>query len=927
LWLRTCWADYCGACMSLSDRRLNLRGRRSECYVLDRLLERVRTGESQALVLRGEAGAGKTALLKYLVERASECRVARVAGVESEMELAFAGVQQLCGPFLDRLGDLPDPQRVALTTAFGLASGDPPDRFLVGLAVLSLLAEVAEAEPLVCVVDDAQWLDRVSAQLLAFVARRLLAERVAVVFAVREPADDRDLGGLDELVVGGLNDEDARALLDSVITGPVDDRVRERILFETRGNPLALLELPRGFTPAEMAGGFGLLDAMPLTGRLEQGFERRLEPLSIETRRLLLAAALEPVGDANLLWRAAARLGIGADAATGAEEAGLIEFGGRVRFRHPLARSAAYRLASTQDRQDVHRALAEVTDPELDPDRRAWHLARATVVPDEAVAGELERSAARAQARGGIAATAAFLECATRLTPDPALQGARALAAAQAKFEAAAPDAASELLATAELCPLDALQRARLERLRAQLVFDRQRGAAAPSLLLAAAQRLEPLDTGCARETYLDALGAAIFAGRLNGHQALREVALAARSAPPGAEPARATDLLVDGLSIRFTDGYVASVAPLRRALRAFVAEQRRGEADLRWLWLAWPVANELWDDEAWHELTTRAVGAARDAGALAVLPIALLYRAGVHIYAGEFAASTALIEEARAINEATGHTPLTYVAPVLSAARGDEALTLELTEPSIRGATARGEGRAISGAEFAQAMLYNGLGRYEDALAAAQRASDHDDLGLIGWVLAELVEAAARSDNRALGVAAVRRLQERTGAAGTDWALGIQARSRALLSDGEDADGLYREAIERLASGRLALYRARAELVYGEWLRRESRRVDARDHLHAAHEQFAAMGAEAFAERARRELLATGETVRKRTVETIDDLTAQERQIAGMAREGLSNPEIGAQLFLSARTVEWHLGKVFLKLGIRSRKELAGAL
>jgi DNA-binding CsgD family transcriptional regulator len=908
--------------MSPSDRRLNLRGRRSECQVLDRLLERVRTGESQALVLRGEAGVGKTALLQYLVERASECRVARVAGVESEMELAFAGVQQLCGPFLDRLGDLPDPQRVALTTAFGLASGDPPDQFLVGLAVLSLLAEVAEAEPLVCVVDDAQWLDRVSAQLLAFVARRLLAERVAVVFAVREPADDRDLGGLDEIVVGGLNDGDARALLDSVITGPVDDRVRERILFETRGNPLALLELPRGFTPAEMAGGFGLLDAMPLTGRLEQGFERRLEPLSIESRRLLLAAALEPVGDANLLWRAAARLGIGADAATAAEEAGLIEFGGRVRFRHPLARSAAYRLASTQDRQDVHRALADVTDPELDPDRRAWHLARATMVPDEAVAGELERSAARAQARGGIAATAAFLECATRLTPDPALQGARALAAAQAKFEAAAPDAASELLATAELCPLDALQRARLERLRAQLVFDRQRGAAAPSLLLAAAQRLEPLDTGCARETYLDALGAAIFAGRLNGHQALREVALAARSTPRGAEPARATDLLLDGLSIRFTDGYVASVAPLRRALRAFVAEQRRGEADLRWLWLAWPVA-----DEAWHELTTRAVGAARDAGALAVLPIALLYRAGVHIYAGEFAASTALIEEARAINEATGQTPLTYVAPVLSAARGDEALTLELTEPSIRGATARGEGRAISGAEFAHAMLYNGLGRYEDALAAAQRASDHDDLGLIGWILAELVEAAARSDNRDLGVAALRRLQERTGAAGTDWALGIQARSRALLSDGKDADGLYREAIERLASDRLALYRARAELVYGEWLRRESRRVDARAHLHAAHEQFAAMGAEAFAERARRELLATGETVRKRTVETIDDLTAQERQIAGMAREGLSNPEIGAQLFLSARTVEWHLGKVFLKLGIGSRKELARAL
>nr|MDQ3821817.1 AAA family ATPase [Actinomycetota bacterium] len=397
-----------------------LRGRRGECEALDRLLANVRAGESRVLVLRGEAGIGKTALLEYLMERASGCRVARAAGVESEMELAFAGLHQLCAPLLDRLGHLPVPQREALSTAFGLSAGEPPDRFLVGLAVLSLLAEVAEEAPLVCLVDDAQWLDHASAATLAFVARRLLAERVGFVFALREPTDDADLTRLPGLVVGGLGDADARALLNSVIKGPVDERVRDRIVAETHGNPLALLELPRGFTPAEVAGGFGLPSTLPLSGRIEQGFRRQLQRLPVETRQLLLTAAAEPVGDATLLWRAADRLGIGADAAAAAEAASLIEIGAGVRFRHPLVRSAIYRSASPQQRRAVHRALAEVTDPERDPDRRAWHRAHATVAPDEEVAVELEHSAGRAQARGGVAAAAAFLERATELTLDPA---------------------------------------------------------------------------------------------------------------------------------------------------------------------------------------------------------------------------------------------------------------------------------------------------------------------------------------------------------------------------------------------------------------------------------------------------------------------------------------------------------------------------
>ena len=914
--------------MSSSEPGPRLRGRRAECEALDRLVASVRAGQSRVLVVRGEAGVGKTALLEYLFERATGCRIGRAAGVESEMELAFAGLHQLCAPFLHCLEHLPGPQGDALGTAFGLVRGEPPDRLLVGLAVLTLLADVAEERPLVCVVDDAQWLDRASGQALAFVARRLVAESVALVFAVRDSGEEQDLAGLAEVVVQGLAAGDARALLESVVTGPLDERVRDRIVAETRGNPLALLELPQGLTPAELAGGFGLPDAMPLASRIEQGFLRRLLPLPLETRRLLLAAAAEPVGDAALLWRAADRLGIGTDAAAAGEAAGLIEIGTRVRFRHPLVRSAACRAAGRRDLQAVHRALAEVTDPDLDPDRRAWHLALAAVAPNEAVAGELERSAARAQERGGVAAAAAFLERATELTPDPARRGARALSAAQAKFDAAAPETALELLATAELCPLDALQRARLERLRAELTFASGRPSDAPSLLLDAARRLEPLDARLARETYLEAIGAGIFAGRLGSDRRARQVAEAARTTPAGPEPPRGLDLLLDGLAMRFTDGYVAGLAPLRRALDAFAGEQARGD-DMRWLWLAWPVAYEVWDDEAWHLLTTRLVTFARGAGVFAVLPIALIYRAMLHVQAGEFAAAGGLLDEVEVIREATGNTPLMYTSTassgplVLAAWRGQETGTLELIQASVQDATLRGEGRAISLAAYASAVLYNGLGRYQDALVAAQRACEHEDLALVGWGLAELIEASARSGNTDLAAGALRRLEERTSASGTDWALGIEACCRALLSEDETAERLYCDAIERLARTRIRVALARAHLVYGEWLRRENRRKDAREQLRIAHRMLAEIGMEGFAGRARRELLATGETARKRTVDTRDELTAQEAQIARLAGDGHTNPEIGAHLFISPRTVEWHLRKVFTKLGVGSRREL----
>jgi DNA-binding CsgD family transcriptional regulator len=895
-----------------------LLGRASERDVLDRLVAGVRKGQSRVLILRGEAGVGKTALLGHLAAAAEGCRIVRAAGVESEMELAFAGLHALCMPLLDRLEHLPPPQRDALSTAFGLSAGPPPDRFLVGLAVLSLLADTAEQQPLICIVDDAQWLDRVSAQTLAFVARRLLAERVGLVFAVREPAAEQVLEGLPELVIDGLPADEARLLLDATITGPLDARVQARILGEAGGNPLALIELPRGLTPAELAGGFGLPDARPLASRLEHSFLQRVQALPRDTQLLLLTAAAEPLGDAGLLWRAAEGLGIGAEAGRPAEAARLLELGAQVRFPHPLVRSAVYRAADPGDRRDVHGALADATDPVLDPDRRAWHRAHATATPDEAVAAEMARSADRAQGRGGLAAAAAFLQRAAELTPDPALRVERSLAAAQAKLDVADAASASELLAASALGPVDELQRARLERLGAQIAFASRRGRDAPPLLLAAARRLEPLDAAMARDTYLEAIASAMYAGRLGGGPDEREVAEAARAVIPVA-PRGAADLLLDALVTRFTDGYAASVAPLSGAVRAFDAPDAGGE-DQRWLWLACRIAQDLWDDELWHALATRGVRVARDTGALSLLPNALNYLAAFNVHAGAFTTAAVLIDEVDAITQATGLPPLKYAAVMLTASRGDQAQAQPLFDFAWRNVTARGEGSGLGQYFWLLALQHNGHGRYDKALAAAQQACEHEDVMSYGWALSELIEAAVRCGQPDEAAVALERLSERTQAAGTDWALGVEARCRALLGDDE---ALYQESIERLARSRAALELARSRLLYGEWLRRENRRTDARESLRAAHESFISMGAEAFTERARRELLATGETARRVTADTRDALTPQEVQVARLARDGLTNPEIGAQLFISPRTVEYHLRKVFRKLDVSSRKEL----
>jgi DNA-binding CsgD family transcriptional regulator len=907
-------------------RDTGLHGRDSECALLDALVGDVRRGESRSLVLRGEAGIGKTALLEYLAELASGMTVLRAVGVESEMELAYASLHQLCAPLLERLERLSAPQRQALEIVFGVSAGRPPDRFLVGVGVLSLLSEVAEDRPLLCVVDDAQWLDQASALALAFVARRLLAERVGIVFAARQPG--QALEHVPELQLRGLRNGDARSLLSSAVRFKLDERVRDRLIAEMGGNPLALLELPRGLTATQLAGGFGLLEARGLLGKIEQSFVRRITPLPEDTRLLLLVAAAEPVGDPLLLWCAAERLGIAPAAVGAAEAAALLAVGERVTFRHPLVRSAVYGSAAVEDRRAVHLALAEVTDREVDPDRRAWHLAAAATGPDEDVAVELERSAGRAQARGGVAAAAAFLKRSVALTLDPGRRAERCLAAAQAHLQAGAFDEALRLLASAEVASLDDLGRARVELLRGQIAFATSPGDEASALLLKAARQLESLDPALARETYLDAWGAAMFGGETGRVGTLDEVSRAALSAPQPTSTPRPIDLLLEGWSLLVCEGGAVGAPALSRAV-SLVAEGEIAMAEaLRWGWLAQMTASCLWDLESFRVVSERLLHFTREAGLLVEQHLLLTGLGMLATWCGDFTAAASRIAEVDAITEATQTALPRYGALQLAGWRGNEVDASALIEVEMRNALAGGQGNGVTFCQWVSAALYNGLGRYDEARAEAQRASEYrPELGLCAWARIELIEAASRTGETRLAGETLERLAEATSAGDSDWGLGILARSQALLSKGDDAEGSYREAIVRLTRTQLRPELARAHLLYGEWLRRENRRVDARAQLRAAHKQFTSIGMEAFAERARTELQATGEHVRRHTVETRDDLTAQERQIAELARDGLSNPEIGARMFLSPRTVEWHLRHVFAKLGIRSRRELENAL
>ncbi len=902
-------------------------GRRREREVLERLLQSAAGPRGAVLVVHGEPGVGKTALLDFAVEAAAGFRIVRTVGVQSEMELPFAAVQQLCAPILELRQRLSRPQRLALEVAFGLTDGPVPSVFLIGLAILGLVSEAAEDRPLLFVVDDAQWLDHASAAALSIVARRLTAENVALLVAARDP--DETFAGLPELTVRGLSRTDARMLLEAVLPSPLDTRVLERVVAETGGNPLALLELPRGLSPTQLAGGFGLPAAVPLHAGIEDRFVRWFAALPADARRLVLLAAADPTGDAALVWRAAERLGIGETAALAAESDGMLTFAGAVTFRHPLVRSAVYRAAGPEERSEVHRAIAASIDPDVDPDRRAWHRAQGATMPDEDIAAELERSAARAQARGGFAAAAAFLERSSALTLDPARRAGRALAAAHARQQAGGLDDALALVGSAEAGPLDEFQRAQAEVLRARILFAADRGREAPALLLAAARRLGSLDGRRAREVYLDALTAAVFAGRLGGEYDAKRVARAARAAAPLSPQPGPADLLLDGLAALITDGPAAGNPILRQALGAFRRDRIQSEDPLRWLWLAGRTAGFMWDYESWDSLCTEQVRAAREVGALAELPLALSSCVGVKLFAGDLRSATSLVEESAVLAAAVDRRVIPpYGQLSVAAFRGREHDFTSLARTSAIDFNARGEGLGLTLALWVTAALYNGLGRYDAAFAAATDATENPrELWFSTFGLVELIEAASRSGRSQQAAEALEVLIESTRASGTPWALGVEARSRALLQEGDAADQLDREAIERLEPTHLKLDLARSRLVYGEWLRRQRRRLDARTELRAAHELFADFGMEAFTERARIELNATGEHVRKRTVDTVEQLTPQEAQVSRLAAVGNTNREIAAQLFISPSTVEYHLGKAFRKLDVSSRTQLARRL
>ncbi len=907
---------------------MNLIGRLAEREALDRLLAEARAGRSRALVIHAEAGMGKTALLEYArsVAQKFEFRVQDSVGLQAETQFAFGAIHQICAPLLGALDALPEPQQTALRVAFGQQTGAPPDRFLIGLGMLTLLAEAAEERPLLCVVDDAQWLDEASAQVLGFVARRIAAEDVALLLSVRDPTDDGDLqafSGLPELRVAGLHDHEARALLTASVPTPLDDGVRDRVVAEARGNPLALLELPRSVTPAQWAGGFELPDAMSVPHRVEDGFRQRSSGLPTETQLLLLLAAAEPTGDAAMLWRAAEELGIDVEAAGPAEDAGLLEIDTQVRFRHPLVRSAVYRARSEADRRRVHGALAAVTDPESDADRRAWHRARAAKGTDEGVAAELQRSAGRARDRGGVAAAAAFLQQAAELTPDPARRAARALEAAQAKHESGASETALELLTVAAAGPLDALQAARVELLHAQIAFHLTRDVGVPRMLLAAARTLAPLDAAMSRETYLHALDAAV----ITGGDVVLDIAQAALTAPPPVGLVRPVDQLLDGLATSMTRGHVQGVPALRRALEAFRDTPRTGSRHVedsdRWLWLAARNAVAVLDEDILYVLASRNVQGAREAGALASLPAALSFLSITSVLLGELARADELAAEAATITRDTGGVQLRHAQVILSAWRGHESETTELTGIIARDLAYPDEGTDASLAQYALAVLYNGLGDYPAAKEAAAQACESHEMSLGSAGLPELVEACAGSGDLAGAGDALNRFSERAHATGTRWALGLAARSRGLVSSGPDAEDHYREAIEHLDQSRMVTYLARTHLTYGEWLRREGRQHDAREHLNTAHDLLSDMGAEAFAARAARELRATGKHPRKRTAQPTDALTPHELQIARLVATGATSREVAAHLFLSPRTIEAHLRNIFSKLGITSRRQL----
>ncbi|MFI5592421.1 AAA family ATPase [Amycolatopsis sp. NPDC051758] len=875
-------------------------GRHDERHRLNEVIRNAASSQGGALVVKGEAGIGKTALLADATLEASAFRVVHASGSEFEQELPYAGVHQLCMPMLEHLTSLPPRHRDALQVAFGLADGTP-EVLHVGLAALGLLTAAAQDQPLLCLIEDAQWLDGESLKAMIFLARRLATDPIAMLFAVRSgPGSGDEFDELPGLLVGGLNDEDAKSLLTTRSPFPLDEQVRDRLVAEAQGSPLALLELPR-------AGGFVPPDGSSVPSRVERGFQDRLTGLSDQARTLLTVASADPTGDPSLLWTAAGHLGLDLTLA-GAEATGtgLAEFGHRVRFCHPLARSAVYRAAPAAERRLAHDALAESTDPQVAPDRRAWHRAQASASPDDDIAAELERCASRARARGGVAAAAGFLERSVALSLAPGRRIERTLAAGQANLDAGLTDVALELLSTLKTAELTEFQHARVDLLRGRAAFTQHRDNAGPVLMTRAASRLSTLDPPRARDCFLDAFEMSLLVGRGGG--VIHQVVTAARSAAPTSD---VPDLL-DALLELVTSGYSTATPLLRHILH--------GDDEPLWVRrpaLAAMIAIELWEPETHTTIAEWLVKEGGESGSPMLLQLGLAQKTIDAVIIGDIGQAIAAAAEEAAIADAAGIVSLVYHRLHLAAHRGRRDEFRELVR--LAGNTPERAGQ-VTNLDATAATLNNGLADYPAALAAARRATEHHDVFLTGLALPELIEAAVRCNDHAAAATALAGLTERTEASGTTVGQGITAYARGLVTGVEEH---FREAIELLSEGRVVPYLGRAHLLYGEWLRREGRRRDCRQHLHTAHELLSQSGSEGFARRAAGELRATGERMHSRSVQAYEKLTGQEVAVARLVASGATSNEVAGQLFISKRTVDAHLRSIFRKLGITSRRQL----
>ncbi|MYW90776.1 AAA family ATPase [Amycolatopsis rubida] len=895
-------------------------GRLDELARIARLTGAAARGEGGALLVLGGAGAGKSVFVNAAVDGLDDWLVLRATGTEFESDIPYAGVHQLCAPVLDRRADLPEPQRRALEAVFGLSAGPgsaaPVDVMLAGLAVLGLLADAAGDRPVCCVVDDSQWLDSASMQVLTFVARRIAAEPVAALFVAREAGSVPGLARLPQLSLPRLGDPAAAALLRATARAGLDEEIVERIVAEADGNPLALVEFardagPLGLGAAEHAGPRD--DVVEL---LVERYVGRLDRLPRSARSVVELAAAEPVGDVGLLRRAATGLGLDAADLAVAEDAGLVVLGPRLRFRHPLVRSAAYGGTSPATRRVVHAALAEATDAGSDPDRRAWHRAHAVVDVDEDVAAELEASADRAVVRGGHAAAAAMLQRAAHITPETRRRTQRLLLAARGMLRAGELAAARDLIEQAERRTTDPADRAQVRLLRASSEYLTARSTEAAAALTEAA---DDLDVDAARETYLEAFSSSMIFERRPGR--LRGLARSMRARAPDREPPRPVDLLLDAELDQILLPVGQVIPAMRRAVAAFAEAAAAETTSPWWLDFACMMALDLCDSEAMSALSSRQVELARRQGAVPVLAQALRMHAIAQAALGRFDAAEAAVEEGLAIDEATGVISLGYAELILFAWRGDSVRYDEL-----RAMLGRRTGRSdLLNEPYATAVVRNGLGDYEAAIEACEVALEQRSVGnhTLWQIDHEFVEAAARAGRPEAATGSLDRLAAIAAACPTPWAVGAHLLARALLDDGPSAEAHYREAVDELSRSEVRVYYARSRLLYGEWLRRNRRRAEARVELRAAHQLLTAIGANAFADRASRELLATGERARAASTDPLGGLTAQERMIARKVATGATSKEVAGMLFLSPRTIETHLGNIYRKLGIASRRQL----